>query len=106
MQGYLRDEDQTPAAPYRFAYRFARDGVRLTAEVAAGEAELLLPLTDSAAVQGAEKGRPVFSLAGGFAMTEYRAMVRAGTPRDRLHRLRVGLCFGQEVRPQIPAAVV
>lgn len=80
VQGYLRDEDQTPAAPYRFAYRFARDGVRLTAEVAAGEAELLLPLTDSAAVQGAEKGRPVFSLAGGFAMTEYRAMVRAGTP--------------------------
>ncbi len=80
VQGYLRDEDQTPAAPYRFAYRFARDGVRLTAEVAAGEAELLFPLTDSAAVQGAEKGRPVFSLAGGFAMTEYRAMVWAGTP--------------------------
>ena len=80
VQGHLRDEDQNPAAPYRFVYRFAQDGVRLTAEVAADEAKLILPLTEVAAVRGAEKSRPVFSLAGGFAMTEYRASVRAGSP--------------------------
>ena len=54
--------------------------MHLTAEISAGEAELILPLTEAATVQGAEKARTVFSLAGGFAMTEYRVAVRAGTP--------------------------
>lgn len=79
-RGTLRDENQNGAAQsYTLRYEFAPEGVRLTAAVSTGAAELILPLTGAAVVEGAEKGKGVFSLAGGFCMTEYHAAVCAGT---------------------------